>query len=61
LDELERVVRLGFDIDADDIEPGTVVADSRAAGSAEQVQQKRPLGASVTLAHHEPFSVLKIV
>ena len=39
--ELERVVGLRLDVDADDVEPGAVVAHRRAAGAAEQIQQKR--------------------
>ena len=37
--ERERVVRLRVDVDADDVEPGAVVADRRAAGTAEQVEK----------------------
>src|SRR5580765_3426793 len=39
--ELERVVRLRLDVDADHVEPGAVVAHGRAAGAAEQVEQPR--------------------
>jgi hypothetical protein len=42
LDELERIPRLRFDIDADDIEAGLVVAHSGATGAAKQVEQPRP-------------------
>jgi hypothetical protein len=33
--ELERIPRLRCQIDADDVEPGAVVADGAAAGAAE--------------------------
>jgi hypothetical protein len=36
--ELERVVGLGCDVDTHYLEPGAVVADGRAARTAEQVQ-----------------------
>jgi hypothetical protein len=42
-DELERVVRLRVDIDADDIEASAVVANRATASTAEQVEQSRPL------------------
>jgi hypothetical protein len=36
--ELEGVVRLRVDVDADDLEPGSVVADGRAAGAGVQIE-----------------------
>jgi hypothetical protein len=36
---LERVVRLRDDVDADDVEPGPVVAHGCTAGTTEQIQQ----------------------
>ena len=35
--ELERVARHRFDVDADDIEPGLVVADRGTARAREQI------------------------
>ena len=43
LDELERKVRLGFDVNADDLEARQVVARARAAGLAVRVKQPRSL------------------
>ncbi len=39
LDEAARIVRLIDDIDADDLEPGQLVAAAGAAGAAESVKQ----------------------
>src|SRR3990167_5379473 len=46
LHELERIVRLRLVIHTDHVEPGPVVADRRAAGAAEQVEEARPHAAS---------------
>lgn len=37
--ELERVVRLRYDVHADNLEPGPCVSDRRSPGAAEQIQQ----------------------
>lgn len=42
--ELERVVGLRVDVDADDLEPGAVVAHGTSAGAAEQVEQAGAVG-----------------
>jgi hypothetical protein len=42
--ELERVVRLRDDVDADDVEAGSVVAHRRAAGATEEIEQPRSHG-----------------
>jgi hypothetical protein len=41
-DQLERVVGMVFDVDAGEVEPGPVVADGGAAGTAEQVEESGP-------------------
>src|SRR5882724_216589 len=42
LDEPERIMRLRLDVDAEDVEPGTVVTGPGTAGLAEAVKQQRP-------------------
>ncbi len=46
--ELEGVVRLWLDVDADHVEARTVVAHACAASPAEQVQQPRPAHSAPT-------------
>jgi hypothetical protein len=41
LDEFKRVMRLRVDIDAHDIESGPLIADTRAARAAEEIEQPR--------------------
>lgn len=41
LAELERIVLLRTDIDANDLETGAGIARARASGAAEQVKEKR--------------------
>jgi hypothetical protein len=40
-DELERIVRLGRPVDADDVEPCPVIPDRRSSPTAEQVEEER--------------------
>src|SRR6266542_137118 len=47
--ELEREAGLRLDIDADDVEPGAVVARGCATGTAEQVQEPGPHHAALSL------------
>jgi hypothetical protein len=42
-DELERVARLGRDVDAHHVEPSGPIAHGRPTGTGEQVEQKRAL------------------
>ena len=57
LNEPERIIRLRLNIYADNLKPGSAVADSRAPGATEKVKRRglRPFGAaSATVNRNAP-------
>ncbi len=63
-DEGQRVVRTRDDIDSDHIEARTLIADARAAGAAEEVQQQRLSAAQLSagrLAERTPPPLKRVL